>query len=560
MFKALLPVLLAFIGFFSLSLVLVVPIASAIPCTSADPDVPCDPATFKEVVGEETYQGYLESLRADNPNNATTMTVSANSIFGAVTRALIGSGENEGAVGFLTQSVVAMYTKPPADTATYVADLFHGAGIATPAYAQGFGFAALSPVLETWRQFRNLAYLFFVIIFIVIGFMVMLRRRIGQTAVTAQQAIPQVIIALLAVTFSYAIAGLLLDAMYLIMFLLIGLFGKTADAPTFMGQNVFSFGFALVRGAAGTAKDAVSDYVDSVINIPVINAGGLDFLSGITAAAIIAIAVAVAVFGIFFELLKTYVTIIMQIILAPIALMLGAIPGRSAFGPWVRSLIGNLAAFPILLVVLLVFDMLTGGISSDTAFNAQGGINIAGSNTNGIVYAQDSGINDGRDDLSMPYISTFNIAGATKFLIGLGLLFGAKEAIVQGKKALGAGEGGMMGAIIGAGLKRAWDGRKQVGRGMEAIPVGLQPGLLRTSGKETALERFLVGSRADRKQELKDAERFKGYIPQQGGVYGRFFGERQRAKRSGIVSGGGAGAAAPPGTPVTNRPWWRRGP
>jgi hypothetical protein len=41
--------------------------------------------------------------------------------------------------------------------------------------------------------------------------MIMFRTKVGQAAITAQQAIPNVVIAMLAVTFSYAIAGLMID-------------------------------------------------------------------------------------------------------------------------------------------------------------------------------------------------------------------------------------------------------------------------------------------------------------------------------------------------------------
>src|SRR5690606_25281628 len=89
----------------------------------------------------------------------------------------------------------------------------------------GLGFSSLDPILDTWKAFRNVAYLFYVIMFLVIGFMIMFRQKISsQAVVTAQQALPKIIISLIAVTFSYALAGLMIDAMYLIMYLIVGLF------------------------------------------------------------------------------------------------------------------------------------------------------------------------------------------------------------------------------------------------------------------------------------------------------------------------------------------------
>ena len=130
-----------------------------------------------------------------------------------------------GAVASSFRMLGAMYTHPPAHTATYVADLVRSSGLATPAYAQGLGFASLDPILNLWKIFRNVAYFFFIVILIVLGFMIMFRQKIsGQAAVTAQQAIPSVVVSLILVTFSYAIAGFMVDLMYVLMYLIIGLF------------------------------------------------------------------------------------------------------------------------------------------------------------------------------------------------------------------------------------------------------------------------------------------------------------------------------------------------
>lgn len=65
---------------------------------------------------------------------------------------------------------------------------------------------------KLWGQSRNIAYLFFVIAMITIGFMIMFRNKIGgQMMVTVGNSIPQLIICLVLVTFSFAIAGIMLD-------------------------------------------------------------------------------------------------------------------------------------------------------------------------------------------------------------------------------------------------------------------------------------------------------------------------------------------------------------
>ena len=59
----------------------------------------------------------------------------------------------------------------------------------------------------------------------------------------------------------------------------------------------------------------------------------------------------------------------MGVIFAPIYLMLGAIPGKNAFGPWLKNMVGNLAAFPTVLLFAIIFQVFTSGISE----NNQGG-------------------------------------------------------------------------------------------------------------------------------------------------------------------------------------------
>ena len=67
---------------------------------------------------------------------------------------------NRGAIGSLGDMITAMYAHPVADTNTYIADVLDSAHIVTPAYAQGLGFASLNPVLNLWKTFRNISYMF----------------------------------------------------------------------------------------------------------------------------------------------------------------------------------------------------------------------------------------------------------------------------------------------------------------------------------------------------------------------------------------------------------------
>ena len=115
-----------------------------------------------------------------------------------------------GVIGSGTQMIATLFT-PPASGIQYIANTW-GNVLGKPAYAQGYGFNGLQFLLPLWKAARNIVYILSSIIFVVIGLMIILRVKISpQAVVTIQSAVPTVITTLILVTFSYAIAGLLID-------------------------------------------------------------------------------------------------------------------------------------------------------------------------------------------------------------------------------------------------------------------------------------------------------------------------------------------------------------
>ncbi|MBP9819609.1 hypothetical protein KBC79_02615 [Candidatus Woesebacteria bacterium] len=342
-------------------------------------------------------------------------------------------------VSGISYGIGAMYGNPVANTQTYVADILNSAHISTPAYAQGIGFASLDPVLELWKTFRNVAYMFFVIIFIIIGFLIMFRAKIsGQTAVTAQQAIPTIIVSLLFVTFSYAIAGFMIDLMYLSMFLILGIFSKTfSNNPNIVNYNIIEL--------AGTLWGATVDFrqnIDVATNI-IASLGanevnsivrGFGVAGGITMTLVLAVIVVIGTFKLFFELLKSYASIVVSVVTSPIILMMGAIPGKNPFWPWLWDLLGNLSAFPMVLMVVVLFYEFT-----EAANGIQGGF-------------------------MPPFLIARGQPGAIASLMGLALIIALPEIVKETKKAVGAKDG-LGTQILGwakANTQEAWNGNKYV--------------------------------------------------------------------------------------------------
>ena len=65
---------------------------------------------------------------------------------------------------------------------------------------------------KIWSQSLNIVYVLYVIVFIIVGFMIMFRKKLqGNVTVTFSRALPNLIISLVLATFSFAIVGLIMD-------------------------------------------------------------------------------------------------------------------------------------------------------------------------------------------------------------------------------------------------------------------------------------------------------------------------------------------------------------
>jgi hypothetical protein len=496
----------------------------------------------------EAKESFDNALKNGNISNETSTSETATNLLNYVNTSAFGaeyvayglSDEEKkiaeemygrGIMGALSDGMVAMYT-PPASSQTYVADLMESAHIIPEAQAQGLGFASLDPILEGWKQFRNIAYLFFVLIFLVIGFLIMFRAKVGQAAITAQQAIPSILTALVFVTFSYAIAGLMIDLMYLIMYMMAGLF---AEGPQIVEKNVFGLVGMMMKGSWKSAQQGIELMVEDILNIGAVGEA-VAWLSSLAAATIVGIAILIGTFKIFFELLKAYISVILQIVFSPILLMMGAIPGQNTFMTWIKNLAGNLVLWPVVLLCLLVERMLTEPVRNASVL---GGENVTLNSSFGGGFMP-------------PFLLGEGQGAILPVLIGVGILLVIPDIMQQVKKTMGVSDG-----IFGDLAKSAWNNVKSapgtVKKISEAQPLdlsldnitGAQQRYLKTSGQETGLERFLVGSRAERSQRLetlKQDRRFKKASASRiklGGILGTIgIGERTIQEQASRNAGG----------------------
>lgn len=233
--------------------------------------------------------------------------------------------------------------------------------------AQGFGYTTgANSIQKLWKISRDLSYMLLVIAVIVLAFMIMFRRKINpQTVITIQSALPKIIVAVILITFSYAIAGFLIDLMYVVIAIIAafiqsqGLTDAATPAALFKdfttGENaiglLFEFWFAFMLTSLAS----------------IFSGGVMTWIGGIflTIFAILTIFPILLWFvKIIILLIKTFVNIVLGIVLGPLQILLGTVVPGAGFGPWLRNIVSHLAVYPVMaLFFFLAFFFLAQSIN-----------------------------------------------------------------------------------------------------------------------------------------------------------------------------------------------------
>lgn len=326
-----------------------------------------------------------------------------------------------GALGATTSLIGALYANPPVRTIDYLASVGQELGIVKEAKAQviGSGAQVLNPILILWQVSRNISYVFMIIIFVVIGLMVMFRNRINpQTVITAQAALPGLVIGLIMITFSYFLAGLVAD-MAFVGTNVVGYYFSIAQRPStnpqnlvedIQSQNLLSL-FTPFTKVISQAK--VKDIVDSIwdqlvdpstcrrlcpwdmdpqkalstltsfivsqIIMPFaaigggryqIIGGGISFggtalqselIVSMTLSFVAIVILIYSMFRLLLRLINNYLTIVFLTITAPFQFLASALPGRQGIATnWILNMLANVLAFPAVLAVLYFVAYLMG--------------------------------------------------------------------------------------------------------------------------------------------------------------------------------------------------------
>ena len=399
------------------------------------PDVAPNLGVLTQGVILEVLAGFSCQLSGYDPLSADGKCIVVDPKTRQLTKAETTGG---GAIAFVTRGIGNTFDIPVSST-QYIASLQDQFGITKPAYAQqlGTGYESLRPILEVWRTFRNLVFLFFVLIFSAVGIGIMFRFKMdARTVMTIQNQIPKLTIGLVLITFSYAIAGFLVDMMYVLIYLVLNIgtelytkVGIYDVTPPNINQSTFGFvnhlytpDVPVIGGSLGIASIAFkasvaiaqvitglfSGIIDSVLgtfikmltgpwalipgvcglmdtfnlsNIPLIggffNLGGVGkfipfvggggpacesdtiargivgAITGLIAFLVVLVAILFSLFRLWFQLIKSYLFLLLDIVFAPFWIAASLVPnGGLGFSAWVRDVIANLAVFPTVIGIL----------------------------------------------------------------------------------------------------------------------------------------------------------------------------------------------------------------
>jgi len=368
------------------------------PMPQTAPGVPNDIGTLTQSVLFSMLSATSCVLSGTNMLTPTKPCLSVNSQTGAIQFA-----EKNGGLLSITTSLITRTINLPVHTgdyARYLSSNFHIFGQKTYAAtgSQGVGYTGIQPLLSLWVGFRNLAYLVLVIVFIVIGFAIMLRLKIDpRTVMSIQNTIPKIIVGIILITFSFAISALMIDLMYVITYLLINVVATAGNDSALLqintvGNNPYGLSFDMFSGGFFGVANGVAQAVQTmggqvISDLPVL--GGVLLVLGILssiplsltclpipfpgfgvpcqnftlgapiigaiAGIIVVVAVIIALWKLWIALLKAYLLILFSITLGPFLILGGLIPGgKLGFGAWFRGLVANLAIFPTVIGVFVL--------------------------------------------------------------------------------------------------------------------------------------------------------------------------------------------------------------
>ncbi len=263
----------------------------------------------------------------------------------------------------------ALLSARPASGVEYVSSVASKFHLVPEAYAQGIGFKSIEPIQKLWKAFRNMSYAFLVIVILAMAFMIMFRVKISpQVVISVQSALPKLVGILILITFSYAIAGFLIDLSYLI----IGLFVMFAKAQGLVGSLTPPIdALEIAQRAWGTVAWPIGSLIfmatlplilvsiglAAISLIPVV--GTIPAIIGGVIVLIILVFILIQILKTLWAMLRAFINVLLLIIFGPLLIMFGGLaPAVGGFGMWFKNLAANIAVFPTIAIMGFVAHLL----------------------------------------------------------------------------------------------------------------------------------------------------------------------------------------------------------
>lgn len=274
----------------------------------------------------------------------------------------------------------------------------------TSFYFPGLGYNVLMPMMGLWQWSRNVVYIFYIIIVIILSFLILFRSTLsGQNVITILNSIPSLILSLVLVTLSYPIAGFFVDLIYIGSNVAQGLLITSEGAPGYGFLSTTTFELEgqehndinylqpddpniSVWAVWGTSKTEVFEcggddeadcinnllpqgvgseylkYIGNIIKVSENVAGGivgrvsnsplLNLILGLTAL--------MASFKLFMTLLKSYVMLTLSPVYLPFLFLMAAIPSKTkssvinALKPLLAASLSFIAIYVVFLLMIII--------------------------------------------------------------------------------------------------------------------------------------------------------------------------------------------------------------
>ncbi len=240
-------------------------------------------------------------------------------------------------------------------------------GIET-ANAQGVGTNSLGPgILGIWSGIRNVTMILMVLVLVTIGFMVMLRKKLDpRTVVTATNSLPKIGFALLLIFFSFAISGLFIDLIYIMVGLVRGMMdGDVLGLTSSFGGEVIWFPIF-----TALSFSTVLDW-GTFFCLPFLAPLTIPFLFGVLIFEFfMRLLFIILAFYIFWILIKNFALMIVFTIFSPVFFLLGALPGYEGVTVgWFKRMLMYALIFPIILIFIYLSLQLLAQSSAFSGFS-----------------------------------------------------------------------------------------------------------------------------------------------------------------------------------------------